>query len=198
MFCKSFVVFCKSIVGTDASQLYLYSMCHFMPTELYTRREYDTKSNRFKPQRNKSINFENMAMSYFQRQRPDCKFESFYTTGTQKKIDRFNVDGFCAHCKTVFEAIGCFFHYRPCQEARPSLTEENIKRGNKKRGVDQMRKQYTKEKGYNVVEMWEREWWNLYKTTTFVKEHLRESFPYKRPLREKNLLEQIRSGKLFG
>ena len=40
--------------------------------------------------------------------------------------------------------------------------------------------------------------WNLYKTTTCVKEHLRESFPYKRPLREKSLLEQTRSGKLFG
>ena len=35
-----------------------------------------------------------------------------------------------------------------------------------------MRKQYIKEKGYNVVEMWECKWWNLYKTTTCVKEHL--------------------------
>ena len=46
--------------------------------------------------------------------------------------------------------------------------------------------------------MWECEWWNLYKTTTCVKQHLRESFPYKRPLREESLLEQIRSDKLFG
>ena len=46
-----------------------------------------------------------------------------------------------------------------------------------------MRKQYIKEKGYNVVEMWECEWWNLYETTACVKEHLGESFPYKRPLR---------------
>ena len=30
------------------------------------------------------------------------------------------------------------------------------------------------------------------------KKHLRESFPYKRPLREENLLEQTRSSKLFG
>ena len=58
--------------------------------------------------------------------------------------------------------------------------------------------QYIKEKRYNVVETWECEWWNLYKTTTCVKEPLRESFPYKRPLREKRMLEQIRSGKLFG
>ena len=46
--------------------------------------------------------------------------------------------------------------------------------------------------------MWECEWWNLYRTTTCVKEHLGESFPYKRPLTEDKLLEQIGSGKLFG
>ena len=108
---------CKSIVGIDASQLYPYSMGQPMPTGLYTRWEYDTESNRFKPQENKSRNFENMVMSFFQRQRPDCKIESFYTTGFQKMIDCFKVDGFCAHCKTVFEAIGCFCHYCPCQEA---------------------------------------------------------------------------------
>ena len=137
-------------------------------------------------------------MSYFQRQRPDCKIESFYTTGTQKKIDCFKLDGFCAHCKTVFEAMGCFHQYCPCQEARPALTEEDIERGNKKREMDQMRKHYIKEKGYNVVEMWECDWWNLYETTKCNKQHLREIFPYKRPLREESLLEQIRSGKLFG
>ena len=40
---------CKSIVGIDANQLYPYSMCQPMPTGLYTRREFDTESNRFKP-----------------------------------------------------------------------------------------------------------------------------------------------------
>ena len=144
---------CKSNVGIDASQLYPYSMCQPMPTGLYTRWEFDTESNRFKPQQDKSRNFENMVMSYFQRQRPKCEIESFYTTGTQKKIDCFKVDGFCAQCKTVFEAMGCFYHYCPCQEERTSLTEEDIERGNKKGEMDQMRKQYIKEKGYNVVEM---------------------------------------------
>ena len=68
-----------------------------------------------------------MVMSYFQRTGPDWKNESFYTTGRQKKIDRFSVDGFCSHCNTVFEAIGCFYHFRPCQELRSSPTEEDIK-----------------------------------------------------------------------
>ena len=91
-----------------------------------------------------------------------------------------------------------FYQYFPCQEARSSLNEEDIERGNKRREVDQMRKHYIKEKGCNVVEMWECEWWNLYKTTTCNKEHLRKSFPYKRPLREKRLFEEKGSGKLFG
>ena len=50
--------FCKPIDGIDASQLYLYSMCQPTPTGLYTGWEYDTESNRFKPQQNKSRNFE--------------------------------------------------------------------------------------------------------------------------------------------
>ena len=71
---------CKSIFGIDASQLYLYTMCQAMPTRLNTRWEFDTESNRFKPQQNESRKFESMFMSYFQRQRPECKIESFSTT----------------------------------------------------------------------------------------------------------------------
>ena len=104
---------CKTIVGIDENQLYPYSMCQPMPTGLNTRWEYDTDSNRFEPQQNKSRSFENMVMSCFPRQRPDCKIESFYTTGTQKKIDCFKAYGFCTHCNTVFEAMGCFYRYCP-------------------------------------------------------------------------------------
>ena len=98
-----------------------------------------------------------MVMSNFQGQRPDCKIESSFATGTQKKIDCFKKVGFCAYCNTVFEAMGCFYPYCPCQEPRSSLFEEDIERGNKKKEIHQMRKQYIKEKGYNVVEMWECE-----------------------------------------
>ena len=115
---------CKSIVGIDASQLYPFSMCQEMPTGLYTRWEFDSDSQKFKARQNKSRKFENMVMSYLQSQRPNCTIESYYTTGTQKKIDCFNVDGFCAHCKTIFEAMGCYFHFCACQEARASMSEE--------------------------------------------------------------------------
>ena len=85
---------CRPIAGIDASQLYPYSMCRPMPTGLYTRWDFDSETKRFTPRQNKARSFENMVMSYFQRTRPECEIESFFTTGRQKKIDCFSVDGF--------------------------------------------------------------------------------------------------------
>ena len=178
-FIRKLTNLCKSIVGIDASQLYRYSMCQTMPTGLYTGWDIDSQTSRFAPRQNKTRSFENIVLSYFQRTRPDFKIESFYTTGKQKKIDRFSVDGFCSHCNTVFEAIGCFCHICPCQELRPSPTEENIKRGSGKRELDELRRGRIQEKCFTVIEMWERELWRFYKTTTDVRLHIREKFPYR-------------------
>ena len=170
---------CKSIVGIDASQLYPYSMCQPMPTGLYTRWEYDSETKRFSARQNKSRSFENMVMSYFQQSRTECKIESNVTTGRQKKIDCFSVDGICYHCNNVSEAMGCYYHYCPCQEARPSLSDTDIERGIKKRQQDQMHRVYIHQKCYEIVGMWECEWWSLYKSDTSVKSYLRANFPYK-------------------
>ena len=147
---------CESIFGIDASQLYPYSMCQPMPTGLYTRWNYDTESQKFMPRQNKRTrSLENMVFSYFQQTRPECKIKSNVTTGRQKKIPCFSVDGICNHCNTVFEAIGYYYHYCPCQEARSSLTDNKNMRRIKKREQEQMRKQYIQPKGYEINEMWE-------------------------------------------
>ena len=135
-------------------------------------------------------------MSYFQQSGPESKIESIATTGRQKKINCFSVDGICYHCNTVFEAMGCYYHYCPCQEARPSLTDTDIERGIKKRQQDEMRRDYIQQKGYQIVEMWECEWWSLYKSP--IKSYLQAIFPYKRPFSEEQLLQQIIDGQLFG
>ena len=83
--------------------LYPYSMCQPMPTGLYTRWDLDSETSRFTTRQNKTRSFENMAMSYLQRTRPECEIESFFTTGRQKKTDCFSVDGFHSHSNTVFE-----------------------------------------------------------------------------------------------
>ena len=198
IFIRKSINICKSFVEIDASQLYPYSMCQPMPTGLYTRWDIDSETSRFTPRQNKTRCFEKMVMTYFQRTRPDCKIESFYTTGRQKKIDRFSIDGFCSHCKTLFEAMGCFYHFCPCQELRASLTEEDIKRGSRKRELDELRRGYIVEKGFTVLKMWKCEWWRLYKTTIKVKIHIREKFPYRRSLTDQQLLEGIKRGNMFG
>ena len=189
---------CKSIVGIDASQLYPYSMCQDMPTGLYTRWEFDSDMQKFEARHNRSRNFENMVMSYYQETRPECKIESFHTSGNQKKIDCFNVDGYCNHCKTVFEAMGCYYHFCPCQETRPSLSDEDIERGSKRREMDDLRREYIRVKGYKIEEMWECEWWQNFKTNEKTKNHIRSNFSYKRTLSTDFLLEKIRDGSLYG
>ena len=39
--------------------------------------------------------------------------------------------------------------------------------------------------------MWECEWWKLYRTDVSVEEHLREKIPYKRLVRQEDLLNKI-------
>ena len=81
-------------------------MCQPMPTGLYTRLNYDLESQKLMPRQNKTRSFEIMVLSYFQQTRPKCKTESNVTTGKQKKVDCFSVDGICNHCNTVSEAMG--------------------------------------------------------------------------------------------
>ena len=128
----------KSIVSINASQIYPFSTCQPMPTGLYTRWNYDTGSQNFLLRQNKTRYFEKMDLSYFQQTCPECEIESSVKTGGQKKIDCFSVDGICNHCNTVFESMGCHFHYCPCQESHPSLTDNEIMRGVKKREKYQM------------------------------------------------------------
>ena len=56
------------------------------------------------------------------------------------------MDGFCDHRKLVFEAMGCCYHFCSSQEVRPSLTDQVIERGNRKRHIYDLRDEYIKEK----------------------------------------------------
>ena len=94
--------------------------------------------------------------------------------------------------------MGCYFHYCPCQEARKSLTDNEIMKGIKKREKDQMRKVYIQQKGYKIIEIRECQWWELYRTDVTVKNHLRANFPYQQPLSEERLMQEIKSGRLLG
>ena len=94
--------------------------------------------------------------------------------------------------------MGCFYHFYPRQEVRPSLTEEHMQGGSKKRELDALGRHYIQKESFIVIEIWECEWWRLYKTTNTVKQHIREHFPYRRSLATEQLFEEIKEGKFFG
>ena len=98
-------------------------------------------------------------MSYLHSQHLNCTIENYNTTGNQKKVGCYNVDGFCAQCKTIFEARDCYFQFSA--EARASMSEEETPRGLRKREYDELRRKYLQKKGYNVVGIWECNWWEL-------------------------------------
>ena len=116
-------------------------------------------------------------MSFYQANRPECTFESFYTTGRQKTIDSFTLDGFCGHCQTIFEALGCYYHFCPCRETQPSLDKDEFENGIRKRESDKLRKLYLEMKGYKFIEMRECERWDHVQKNSVLKNHVRKNFP---------------------
>ena len=158
-----------------------------------------TTIKKHKNSRQGKIEFEHLKIwSCHTFKQPELNVKLRVTTLQENRKKCFSVDGYCNHCKTVFEAMGCYFHFCPCQEARPSLTDDDIKRGTKKREMDDLRKDYIREKGYSIEEMWECSWWDYFKNNVDVKNHVRTHFPFKRPLSTNSLVQNIRNEKIFG
>ena len=61
-----------------------------------------------------------------------------------------------------------------------------------------MPKENIQQKGFKFFEMWECNWWEIYRTDVTVKNHLRAKFPYQRPLSEERLMQENRSRRLLG
>ena len=139
-----------------------------------------------------------MVLSCFQPTRPECNIESNVTTGRQKKIDCFSVDGICNHCNTVFEAMGCYFHYLPCQEARPSLTDNEITIGIKKENKTKCAKNISNRKATKLLKSGSASGGKYTELMQLLKNQFRANFSYQRPLSEERLMQETRSGKLFG
>ena len=119
----------------------------------------------------------------------NVKLKAFLQQADRRKMTASVLMGFVLIATLcLIEAMGCFYHFCPCQVLRPSLIEEDIQRGSKKRELDALRRHYIQEKVYKVIEMWECEWWRLYKKSNTVKQHIRDYFPYRRSLAAEQLL----------
>ena len=86
----------------------------------------------------------------------------------------------------------------PSRCVSSSLTEEDIQRGSKKKELNALRRHFIQKNGFNAIELSECECWRLYKTANSVEQHIREHFPYRQSLAAEQLLEEIKTGLLFG
>ena len=91
----------------------------------------------------------------------------------------------------------CINHFCPGQEVRPSLTEEDIQCGSKKREHNELRRKYIRKK-IIVIETWNCDWWKPYKITTDDKLHILENIPHRPLLTKHQFLEEIGKIKRFG
>ena len=113
---------------------------------------------------------------FFNKQDPIMKLQAS-TFQADRKLTVSVLMGFVRIATLCLNHWAAFYHFCPCQEVRPSLTEVDIQRGSKKRGLDQLRRSYVWEKRFTVIEIWECHWWRLYKRCNYVKNHIREKFP---------------------
>ena len=105
---------------------------------------------------------------------------------------------FVSTCNTVFESRSSLYHLCGSRKVRPFLIVENIKRGSRKRGPDELRRTFLHKKGFTLIETLEYEWWRLYKTATNVRQHVPQEFPYRRSLTVYQFIWETKNGKLFG
>ena len=150
---------CKSFVRIDASQLYPYSMCQPMPIGLYTRWDIDSETSGFTPRQNKTLALKIWSCLIFNVQDLIVKLRASKLQADRRKLIASVLMSFVLIeilCLKQWVA-GCFYHFCPCQELRPSLTEEDIKRGSRRRELDELRRSYIQEKGFTIIEMRECE-----------------------------------------
>ena len=77
--------------------------------------------------------------------------------------------------------MGCYFHFSDitCQEAQAGLSEEEMQGGIRKREHDELRRDYLRYKGYNIIDVWECNWWESVKEEENLRNHIRKNFLFK-------------------
>ena len=144
-------------------------MCQTMAPGLYTRWDFDSETSRFTPRQNKTPSFENMVMSFFQRTGPECEIESFFTTGqTEKKLIASVLMGF---------VLIATLYSKPLVASTTSVLVKSCVPLSLKKIFNVVARRESsmhwddtiyKRKATKVIEMWECEWWRLFKTVNSV------------------------------
>ena len=96
--------------------------------------------------------------------------------------------------------MGCYTYLCSFQDTRPSLSEQDIERGNKKPEMDELSREYMKGRVYKNQEMWECEVLvvGAFQNRFFSQESRQDKMSLKRPLSTDSFLERIKKKSFFG
>ena len=144
---------CQKIVGYDANALYLWAVMQNMPTGSFTIR---VAENQFKSKGSMKMAIEWLEW-VAQQERIHIRHQ---LNNTEKRIGdgRLPVDEFNAQTQTVYQFHGCYWHGHNCSLNRgKDFNEKRKKPMCELLEETRANTEYIKSKGYNVVEMWERE-----------------------------------------
>ena len=72
-----------------------------------------------------------------------------------------------------------------------------MQRGIRKREHDELRRDYLRKKGYNIVEVWGCNWWESVKEEENDRNDVRKNFPFKLPMKQESVLAKKRDWKMF-
>ena len=205
----------KSIVGLDATSLYLWCFAQLMPTGDYRIR---TKENRFQAEElaNNQSDVGLQWIEYIETtSSPQVKL-SHYGNGHEIKVGSrlVSVDAFCPKSQTCYEFHGCYYHCCPkCAKQKSEDIDLDTALHPYKNNMTYTqvyeatleKKQYILNLGLKYVEIWECEWVALKLEKGMKKNDFSKyaKFPKKNSLPVKNITENdvikaVKDGSLFG
>ena len=147
---------CKSIVGIDASQLYLYSMCQPMPTGLFTRWNYDTEPQKFMTGQTKHDLSKKWSFLISNKLVRNVELKTMLQLVDQRRLIAFVLMEFVTTVTLSLKqwvVISPIVHVKKIAHHWPTT---NFFEGRKRaKNTKCAKKEYIKQKGYKIIEMWE-------------------------------------------
>ena len=70
----------------------------------------------------------------------NVKLKASLQQADRRKLTDSVLVGFFSRCNTMSEAMVWFYYFCPCEELRPSFTEDDLQRGSKKRELNALRR----------------------------------------------------------
>ena len=106
-----------SIIGPDASKSYHISIVKICPQGCTRDGSLTLICRSLKQDIINQVFLRICSCLSIRKQDQNAQLRAFYIW-KQKNIDSFNLEGNCDHRKTVFEVMGCYYHFSSCQETR--------------------------------------------------------------------------------